>query len=434
MKSVVNIINQLESTSGTNDKIDIIKNNASNEDFKKVLQYTYSDDKMYGFSDKKLRKELNEFLQKQILRPIQVPPLTIWENGFAMLDALANANINNELREQTYKFLSMCSEESRELWIRVLTKDLRCKISAKTVNKAIPNLIFVWEIQQGHPIDKVKLKKDEWIALSLKLNGIRSTFFKGGFRSRQNKPMTGYQHIIDDIAKIEMLTGMVVDGELVNHNVDNLSDNENFRLTTSIVNSDADLKPSIQLVIFDFLPNEEFIQGESKKTFKARLEDLKLLEAKINELGITSLRVAPTYYTGTDHSKIKELLDEVDGKGLEGLMCLRDMPYKCKRHNGILKCKKFKEGDFKIIGFKEGNKDLQGTLGSLLVEFKGNTVGVSGYTDEMREEFWNNQDKYMGAIITVKYKEESKDKDTGLPSLQFPNFVCLRPDKTEPNY
>lgn len=27
------------------------------------------------------------------------------------------------------------------------------------------------------------------------------------------------------------------------------------------------------------------------------------------------------------------------------LMLLRDMPYKCKRHNGVLQCKKLKEGE-----------------------------------------------------------------------------------------
>ena len=62
------------------------------------------------------------------------------------------------------------------------------------------------------------------------------------------------------------------------------------------------------------------------------------LKADIKCLDLKSITVAPTYYTGTDHSKIEELLTEIDGQGYEGLMCLRDTHYKCKRHNGILKC------------------------------------------------------------------------------------------------
>ena len=63
-----------------------------------------------------------------------------------------------------------------------------------------------------------------WIALSLKLNGIRSTLFKGEFRSRQNKLMTGYEHIKSDIDKLEEFNGYVFDGELIRKNVDNISD------------------------------------------------------------------------------------------------------------------------------------------------------------------------------------------------------------------
>ena len=35
---------------------------------------------------------------------------------------------------------------------------------------------------------------------------------------------------------------------------------------------------------------------------------------------------------------------------------------------------------------------------------------------------------------TVKYKEESKDKTTGLVSLQFPTFVCIREEGKNVSY
>jgi hypothetical protein len=179
-------------------------------------------------------------------------------------------------------FLTNQPEDERELWVRILTKDLRCNISTKTINKCVKGLISTWEIQQAYPIQKAKLKKDEWIALSLKLNGIRTSFFKNTFRSRQNKEMLGYNHIKSDIESIESLKGYMIDGELIRKNIDGVSDNENFRLTTSIVNSDVPTKLEIEMVIFDLVPNDEFIKGQSSRTFKERLEQLRQLQAEID--------------------------------------------------------------------------------------------------------------------------------------------------------
>lgn len=430
MNKVVEIIRELEGTSGTNDKISLISLNKENEVFKKVLQYTYDSNLNYGFSESKLR-ELIAAENTNLIRGF----VSKWDNVFDMLDELAASNINDELRRNVASFLLMQSEDVMELYIRILTKDLRCNISSKTCNKAIPKLITEWDVQQGHPLEKVKLKKDEWIALSLKLNGIRSTLFKGEFRSRQNKLMTGYEHIKSDIDKLEEFNGYVFDGELIRKNVDNISDNENFRLTTSIVNSDAENKPEIQMVIFDMLPTHEFISGQSSKTFKERLCEMNRVKELINELGLANIDVAPLYYTGTDHSNIDKYLNEVSAMGLEGLMLLRDMPYKCKRHNGVLKCKKFSDADLRIVGFEEGSGKNKGVLGSFIVEYKGNQVGVgSGFTDSQRVEFWNNREEMLGKIIAVKYKEETMDKKTKLPSLQFPTFITVKSDKTESDY
>lgn len=428
MNKVVQIIKELENISGTNDKIAFISSNKDNEVFKRVLKYTYDNNLNYGFSEAKLR-ELLETTQKTELTE------TTWGSVFDMLDILATSNINDALRHNVVSFLNSKPIEVRELIIKILTKDLRCNISSKTINKAIPKLITEWEIQQGHPLEKVKLKKDEWIALSLKLNGIRSTLFKGEFRSRQNKVMTGFEHIKSDIAKLEEFSDYVFDGELIRRNTDNISDNENFRLTTSIVNSDASEKPDIQLVIFDMIPTNEFIMGQSYKTFKDRIKELIRVKELIEELNLTNIDVAPLYYMGTDHSNIDKHLDIVDAAGLEGLMLLRDMPYKCKRHNGVVKCKKFKECDLRVVGYEEGTGKNKGVLGSLIVEYKGNTVGVgSGYTDSQRLEFWNNKEDMIGKIIAVKYKEETKDKKTKLPSLQFPTFITVKTDKVVSDY
>jgi DNA ligase 1 len=425
MECISKIVKELEKTSSTNSKIQILKREENNKLFKKVLYYTYSDNLQYGFSEKKL---------SELLESHTVSDKSVWSNVFDMLTELSISNINDSLRGKVKSFLLFQSEEIRKLYIKILTKDLRCNISAKTINKAIKGLINVWEIQQAYPIDNVKLKKGEWIALSLKLNGIRSSFLNDVFRSRQNKIMEGYEHIVNDLKRLG-IDHFFVDGEMIRKNVNNVSDEENFRLTTSIVNSDDSDKTQLKLVIFDIITKQDFLAGKSLLTFKDRLNILNILRERIEELELKHIEIAPTYYVGTDHSMIEELLEKVDAEGLEGLMCLRDMPYKTKRNNGILKVKSWKHCDILIIGFEEGEGKLKGTLGSIIADYKGNPLGVgSGYTDLERNKIWSDKDNLLGRIVQVKYKTETKDKKTKLLSVQFPTFVCIREIGKEISY
>lgn len=425
MNKVIEIINQLRSESSTNGKIAILKANKDNELLKNVLYYTYADNLQFGMREATISPTNNEF--ESIV------------SIFELLDRLASSNINDELRKLTNTYLGgIVNKDERELYINILTKDLRCNISTKTINKAIKGLIPEWGVQQAYPIDKVKLKKNEWIALSLKLNGIRSTLFNGEFKSRQNKVMNGFDHIKKDLEVLmnELnLSNYVFDGEMIRYNHDGVPDNENFRLTTSIVNSDNEEKKDVQFVIFDLLPKDEFIKGESNDTFRIRLGLLTRIDEKIRHLGLNNITVAPTYYNGTDHSQISKLLTEVDKAGFEGLMLLRDMRYKNKRHNGIAKCKKFYSADCLIVGYEEGTKKYEKMLGSFIIDYKGNQVNVgSGYSDEQRQEMWDNRDKYIGRILEVKYKEESHNKKDNSISLQFPTFVCIREYGKEVSY
>lgn len=428
MKDIIDIIKKLEETSGTNDKIQIIKDNADNETFVKILKYTYADDKMYGFSDKKLRNALKGLKNN--------PPVlsTRWKDGFAMLDELASSNINDNMRELTYGFILSLDEEEQEIWIRVLTKDLRCKISGKTINKAIPNCIQEFKIQQAYPIDKYLPKKDEWHVLEEKLNGINGSVLNSKFLSRQGKEITGLNHIMEQLNQLSF-DGYYFNGELVRKNVDNISNGENFRLTTSIVNSDDTDKSCIDFVVFDLMPIEEFYNGISKLEYKDRLAQLKQLKEEATKKGLINLGIPKIYYEGEDISNIDTFLDIASKEDKEGLMYIKNCNWKNKRHSGILKVKKFLNADCRIVGYEEGTGAFKGKLGSFIIDYKGNKVSVgSGYTEEERIKFWDNRDEYIGRILQVKYKEESRNSKTNQISLQFPIYECIREIGKEVSY
>ena len=87
--------------------------------------------------------------------------------------------------------------------------------------------------------------------------------------------------------------------------------------------------------------------------------------------------------------------------------------------------------DLRVVDLFEGKGTFKGTLGGVVVNFKGSQVGVgSGFSNDQRNDFWQHPEKIFGKIVEVQYFEESKDK-TGKPSLRFPVFKQVRNDKNE---
>lgn len=325
--------------------------------------------------------------------------------------------------------------EYEEFLKRLFTKNLPIGVEAATVNKVYgEEIIPVWEVQQGYPIDKYKFRKGELIFASRKLNGSRGTYFKGDIISRQAQKFDGLDHIIKDIEKI-IGTDYAVDGELIRRNIDGLTDGKNFRETISILNSDGNDKSLIKFVIFDIVPVDEFEMDACTENYSVRKKRLLDLKNKIQKNGTQNIEVVQMVYEGTDVNDVYDWLDYAVRHDWEGLVVNRQVPYRRTRHNGCLKVKRFYTVDLRITAIEEGQNRLAGTMGALVVDYKGNELRIgSGFDDATRAAVWANPDNYIGKILECKYKEVTMDKKTGLESLQFPTFVRFRDDKNEVSY
>ena len=282
------------------------------------------------------------------------------------------------------------------------------------------------------PIDKYPLKEGTEFWLTQKLNGVRATYYKGRLYARSGVPYEGLDHILDALCFDEE-DSYVFDGELTLREKGNLSDNEAFRKATGIINSDDGDKTVICYTIFDVLTVEEFHRGQSDGSYGYRRAFLDQLHRFIPQDGRVS--ILPVLYHGKDQNKISELLEQMVREDKEGLMVNLNVHYQCRRHNGILKVKRFYTMDLRILRCEEGSGRLAGTLGALVLDYKGNEVKVgSGFTDEQRATFWQGKDGLPGLLCEVKYKEISSDKNTGAESLQFPVFISIRTDKTEVSF
>lgn len=422
MLEAINRVLTLQNASGAIRKSEIMREFQNDENFRIFLYYALNPRLTYKISEQTLRKPVK-------YKPETTPTMT---DIFEVCEMLSSRKaLDDATTYQVCAFVQSQNDVEKEFYTKLLAKTLRLGVTAKSVNKVMPGLIPEWEVQQAYPIDKYPVKNGTEFWLTQKLNGVRATLYKGKLYARSGVPFEGLDHILDQF-KWDKNDTYVFDGELTLRNKGELSDNEAFRVATGIINSDATTKTEISYTVFDVLPTEEFEHGESRLLYSGRRAVLDVMKKKFSDDGVVS--VLPVLYNGSSTEKIDQFLEKMVAEDKEGLMLNLDVPYKCKRHNGILKVKRFYTMDLPILRCEEGVGKFEGTLGSIVVDYDGSEVGVGGFTDEQRAWFWQNRETVVGSIIEVKYKDDSYNKVTGKKSLQFPTFVSLRTDKEEISY
>ena len=413
LNSIIYIIEQLKSTSSNKSKEKIIKENSDNELFKRILFYTYNTDFKYGMQKKSITIKNGD---------------SKWNSLFDMLNELSNSNINDNLRINIGKFLgNINNKDERELVINILLKDLRCNINIKSINKAIPNLIPSFDIMLGSKGELDKLPKGMKFVTE-KYDGVRCfTQIRDGkiiMKSRQNKIFEGLVEIVSDIADLG-LDNVCLDGELLA--IDSPYETV-YKDTMKIVSTKDEEKHGVKYMLFDIIPLSEFDNKEGKMKYSDRRAWLDTIKES------RFINVAPILYKGTDIDEVLKVLDECRGNGAEGCMINTDKPYEFKRSKVLQKLKVMSTCDLRVIGFEEGDGKLKGTLGKIICNYKGFDLGVgSGFSEAMRYEVWNNQDKYLGKISEIQYFEQTNNDEGGL-SLRFPVFKQWRFDKEEESY
>ena len=418
---VKELFDKIANTSGKNDKIKIIKQNKDNELFVECLKFLLDSDIVTGLSKKKIGKKVAVMGDR--LETIE--------------EAMEYLKQHNSGKDSDIAMIKdFCDrQEGCKLFCEGLfTKSLKIGVDVKGVNKAIPNLIQQHQVMLASKFEG-KLKGE--VSMSLKLDGIRnSAMIESGriiHKSRQGKVVEGLNQINQALNELE-LDGYFIDGELIRINHDNIPSDENFRLTTTVVNSKSDNKEGLEFVVFDMTPIEDYHRGKCDMTY---IERLKLMEEKIGN-GNEFIRLVPKYGITKDVDEIYDKLNEVVNRQLEGLM-LNTLNGKYefgKRPKSIMKVKKFQDGDVLVTDVIEGDGRLVGTLGKVEVQFKykdkiyTNYVG-SGFSDSERSYYWEHKDELIGKIITISYFEISTNKQ-GEYGFRFPTWKgreYIRTDK-----
>lgn len=447
IKELKELFNQLGSTSSNTDKIAILKSNKDKELFVKTLQFVYDDFVRTGVSFKSLNSKIIDSKAGEIDTDSQ--------GEYSLESLMEYVKEHNTGTHSTIMliqdFASMFPDE-KEFIYHIFAKDIKVGITAKTINKALgKGFIREFSVQLAHPYHKYteKVTGNEF-TLTQKLDGHRSVFIvkngKGQFYTRKGLPISGLEIQTAEAMKLAEVLGnngsidYVLDGELVLSNDDNLKTKDLFRATSRVLRSETADKSRIQYNIFDALPTEEFERGKSKDTFKVRKDFLSTFMDAVaydHPGSLKHLHLVKNLYSGSDISIIKKLQhDFVEANGWEGLMLnLNNEYYVTKRTSGLLKIKEFFDADVLVKDIFEGTGKFKGTLGGIIVDYKGYTIRIgSGFTDADREYYWNNPREIIGKIAEVNYFEETHNQKNNDINLRFGTFVTVREDKDEPSY
>ena len=403
------------------DKIECLKEYQHDALFTFVLEFLLNTHKKTGISDAKLKKNLNG---KEY-------------EPFTCLEALINYVISNptgkdNIVHSVQQYINSLPNFTLEKFIEeLITKKYKCGVTAKFVGEVLPNLIKVEHQVMLANKFKGELKEEAYV--TLKLDGIRCSALIGEkitFLTRQGKEIEGLNQIANVLSEMN-LKGYMVDGELLRINHDNLPSEENFKETTSIVNSKSDNKEGLEFVIFDMVSLDDYRKQENNETYEVRIQ-------RLNEMITPNeyIRLVPSYGKTNDVNRVYEILNEVTSQDEEGLMLnLVSGVYRFgKRSSELLKVKAMQTCDLKCIDVQEGEGKYANTLGRILCLYKGHVLKVgSGFSDEQRDYYWKNKDKIKMHIVEVQYFEESNNEQGGL-SLRFPVFKRIRDDKEEESY
>lgn len=432
MKEVIKIIKELQANSGKRLQ-EILEENKGNQMLKDVLYFVYNPFIVTGLSSKKINKDLSNMVIKKV-PVVNDPKFDIT----CIFDYLIDHNTGrDEDIAYVQHYLRSLPGEDREIYKKIFTKELKLGITAKTINKVwkdfIPEFNVMLAEKYWDRMNKLEEEKPD-IIITQKLDGIRAVAKVRDKNveifSRQGKPIEG---LIDIEKELRELEDGFYDGELL-LNKKNIPSKDLYRETVQVVNSKNEYKRNVVFNIFDSIPLKDFVIGYSQFDCVNRK---RFVYEELREIEPDWLKPVEILYHGRyDKRIVRQELDKQISLEHEGVMVnLANAPYEGKRTKNILKVKAMQDCDLKIIGFEEGTGKNKGTLGAIIVDYKGFKVKVgSGFTDEDRNYFWSNQKELLERIITVQYFEETTNKKDNSLSLRFPVYRELREEGKEVSY
>ena len=311
---------------------------------------------------------------------------------------------------------------------RLLWRNLRCGVSATTINKIWPGSVVPFAVALAETLTTVGVNGDFKITdpisypvrVEAKLDGLRCIAVKHkgevSMFTRSGTPLETLPRIKAAIEALP-LDNFVLDGEAM---ADSWEDSASIMMSSKSKKDDSDMRYHI----FDCLPFSEWQAQKSDTPYFFRLVNL----ATTLSLPEGSPFRLVKSKTCANETELREFYSECLDEGYEGVM-LKDIkaPYRWKRSDAILKLKPIATEEGVIVGWYEAKESTKraGQFGGFVVLTpNGVTTRVGGgYCDDLKNKiFADGPGTYTGKIAEVEHQPPF----TPDGKLRFPVFCRFR--------
>ena len=426
------LVNKLNQTNSTKDKSVIL---AEYPDCKELLSFTFDTIRyQYGVTSANIKS-----LWNQLINDLDEVPL--YDTLEHLLTALSNRVLTGHSAiKACIQFIINNNSIYTDLICDVIDRNIKVRLGTALINRVFPGCISEFSVALANSLGdydpnrtKIDFTKDEYF-VERKLDGVRTIAIidKDGnitFKSRNGK-VYDTLGVIEDQLKSLKLRNIVLDGECCLLNPDGT---DNFQGMMKEIRRKDHTIQNAAYRCFDIIPLDKFYSKADETKYSFRYNCLKsVLGTNLPNVGYIDAWKVSSW------DEIDRLQDMASDNNWEGLMLRKNTAYKGDRTNDLLKIKQFCEheyvvnnievGPFRVIHYDNTGKAFETTenvVTTIFITHEGNTVGVgSGMSIDMRRLWKQNPSLIVGKTITVKYFEETIDKN-GNKSLRFPTLKAI---------
>ena len=427
MKSISEIINELNIENGSNYKLSVLKKYTDHKQLQRVLQMTHDRVKYtYGLSAK--RWLTNAAVYKD--------PIGETTTLDAALDFMANSLATrevtgNQAHDMMESILLSLSSEDTDVVLKVLNRDLRTNMGRTQINKVFPDLIMK-PVYMRCGIFGPKTAKDIKFPayIQLKADGTyREACVSSGKVEFVSRSGESYVYPVLESYLAQSPDGYYV-GELLVRGSPNRAE------SNGLINSDNPPHDIIDFFVWDYVTPEAYANAHNKVPNNTKYQDrLKQLETLVTQMSSSNIHVIENHEVKSIDEAL-ELTSKWMDQDLEGGV-LKDKGgiFKNGTSKHQLKLKLEIDIEVRITGFQEGTPGTvrEKTFGAILFEtddgkIKGRT---SGFSDVQLEDFNSRRAEMIGKVVTVRCNDITRGRSNEHYALSHPRFIEVRDDKTE---
>lgn len=428
-KTIIDVLEELESTTGSNARKDILEVNRKNVLLKSVFIAAQDPYTVYYVNKFRLPpavgSDSRKFTDDEAIDVFMV-----------LLDTLSNRRLTGNAAKDAVTALFAMFDANQQKWCqRIILKNLRCGVQESTVNKIWPGTLKSFAVALACTL-KSEFVKGEGIKIldevtypvrvEPKLDGLRFIAVK------QNGVVTFYTRngtVLETLPKIRealeraQYDNVVLDGEAMG---------KDWNESASVVMARKTQRDDSNMIynIFDAMELRDWVAQECDYAYSMRVDLVKTVVASAKSPCIQQV----PHINATDEAEVKAYFAKCMDEGFEGVM-LKTMntPYVFKRSENILKLKPCVTYEGVIVGHYEGRRGTkrEGLFGGFEVVLPNGVITRlgGGFSDVLKAQVQlEGPDTFLGKICELEAQPDPLTVD-GLTvdgKARFPVFMRFR--------